>query len=106
MIAGRPRNLIGKATPVVMLAATRCVRGNRDISVERPVPIAGAMLDAVENGLQLSMMLGTPTDAIARAAFTVSNAKMVAIYVGVVLLTGAVLAQVQERQKRRLRQAS
>jgi hypothetical protein len=66
------------------------------------VPIAGALLDGVENALQLSMMLSNPTDRIAAIALSVSNAKWVAIYVGVGLWLGAVLARQQERLQRRL----
>jgi hypothetical protein len=39
---------------------------------------------------------------MARIAFAVSNAKMAAVYVGFALLAGAILARVQERQKRKL----
>jgi hypothetical protein len=46
-------------------------------------------------------MLSGPSDDIARIAFTVSNAKWMAIYVGLILLAGAVMARVAEwRQKR------
>jgi len=69
------------------------------------VPIAGAVLDAIENALQFGMMLSRPTDELARIAFTVSNAKWVAVYVGLALGVGALLARQQERQQRRLRQA-
>jgi hypothetical protein len=49
------------------------------------------------------MMLSGPSDGLARIAFTVSNAKWMAIYVGLGLLLGAVLAWQQERQQRRLK---
>jgi len=68
------------------------------------VPIAGAALDAVENALEYGMILSTPTDDLARIAFVVSNAKWVALYVGLGLWLGAVLARQQERQQRRIRQ--
>jgi hypothetical protein len=64
------------------------------------VPIAGAMLDAVENALQLSMMLSGPTDQLASIAFTVSSAKWMAVYVGLLLLAAALFGQVMERQKK------
>jgi hypothetical protein len=70
------------------------------------VPIAGALLDAVENALQLSMFLSVPTDRIAAIALSVSNAKWVAIYVGAVLWLGALLARQQERLQHRLRRAN
>ena len=64
------------------------------------VPIAGAILDAVENALQLSMMLTAPTDQLASTAFTVSHAKWMAVTVGLLLLAAALFAQVMERRKR------
>ena len=78
-------------------------RLNRIITMLAAVPVAGAMLDMFENALQLFMMLSGATDGLARIALTISNAKMMAIMLGVVMLLGAVLAQVQERQKKRLK---
>jgi hypothetical protein len=57
----------------------------RILTLLSAVPIAGAVLDAAENALQLSMMLSRPTDQMARIVLTVSNAKWMAIYVGVAL---------------------
>jgi len=67
------------------------------------VPIAGAVLDGIENALEFGMMLSRPTDELARIAFTVSNAKWMALYVGLGLWLGALMARQQERQQRRLR---
>ena len=78
-------------------------RLGRILTTLAAVPIAGAVLDAAENALQVFMMLNGATDGLARIAFTISNAKMMAIMVGPVLLLGAVLAQVAERQKKRLK---
>ncbi len=86
--------------------APRPGRLRRLLTLLAAVPIAGAALDAVENGLELSILLGAGNDDLARIAFTVSNAKWAAIYVGVVLLAGAVFAQVQERQQNRLKRLS
>jgi hypothetical protein len=85
--------------------APRPGRVRRILTLLAAVPIAGAALDALENGLELSMMLSGASDAVARIAFTVSNAKWTAVYVGFGLLLGAVLGQVQERQQRRLKRA-
>jgi hypothetical protein len=85
--------------------APRPSRLRRLLTLLAAVPIAGAVLDAFENSLELSLLLGGASDALARLAFTISNAKMVAVYVGLVLLAGAILAQVQERQKRRQAQS-
>ena len=45
------------------------------------------------------MMLSAPTDQLARIAFTISNAKWMAVYVGFLLLAAALFAQVLERRK-------
>ena len=78
-------------------------RFHRIITMLAAVPVAGAMLDMFENALQLFMMLSGATDGLARIALTVSSAKLIALMLGVVMLAGAVLAQVQERQKKRLK---
>ena len=66
----------------------------RILTLLAAVPIAGAVLDAIENMLELDQMLSGTSDDIARIAFTVSNAKWMAVYVGLILLVGAVMAQV------------
>ena len=80
--------------------APRPGRARRFLTLLAAVPIAGAILDAVENALQFSMMLWGPTDAVAGLASTVTHAKWAALIVGVVLLLGAVLGQAGERQKK------
>jgi hypothetical protein len=85
--------------------APRPGRLRRILTLLSAVPIAGAVLDALENALELSMMLNGPTDSLARIAFTISNAKWMAIYVGLALLLGAVMGRAQERAKRRLQQS-
>jgi hypothetical protein len=82
--------------------APRPGRLRRILTLLAAVPIAGAVLDGIENALQFGMMLTRPTDELARIAFTVSNAKWMAVYVGMALWLGALLARQQERQKRRL----
>ena len=81
--------------------APRPSRLRRLFTLLAAVPIAAAVLDAFENIVEMSLLLNGASDALARLAFTISNAKMMAVYVGLVLLAGAILAQVQERQKRR-----
>jgi hypothetical protein len=78
----------------------------RVLTLMSAVPIAGAVLDAAENALQLSQMLSGASDQVARIAFTISNAKWVAIYVGLVLLVGAVMAQVAEARQRRVKKSA
>ena len=86
--------------------APRPGRVRRILTLLAAVPIAGALLDAVENALQLGMLLWGATDKAAGIALYVSNAKWVAIYVGMALWLGAVLARRQERLQQRLRQAN
>jgi hypothetical protein len=85
--------------------APRPGRLRRILTLLAAVPIAGAVLDGIENALQFAMMLSRPTDELARIAFTISNAKWMALYVGLGLWLGAILARQQERQKRRLRES-
>jgi len=80
--------------------ALRGSRLARILTTLSAVPIAGAVLDAVENALQLSMMLSAPTEQLASIALMVSNAKWMAVYVGFLLLAGALFAQVMDRRKR------
>ena len=80
--------------------ALRGSRLARILTTLAAVPIAGGMLDAAENALQLSMMLSGPTDQLASIAFTVSSAKWMAVYVGLLLLAAALFGQVMERQKK------
>jgi hypothetical protein len=83
--------------------APRPGRVRRLLTLLAAVPIAGAGLDAVENALELSMMLSGPSDDIARISYTVSNAKWMAIYVGLALLLGALMGRAQERRQAQLR---
>lgn len=83
--------------------APRPTRIRRLLTLMAAVPIAGGVLDAVENGLHLAMLMGDASDSFAGIAFTLSSAKMSAAYVGLILLTGAVMGQVWERKQRRLK---
>ncbi|HET7086821.1 MAG TPA: hypothetical protein VFI23_18785 [Rhizomicrobium sp.] len=85
--------------------APRPGRLRRILTLLAAVPVAGAVLDGIENALELGMMLTRPTDELARIAFTFSNAKWMAVYVGVALWLGALLARQQERLQRRLKGA-
>jgi hypothetical protein len=62
-------------------------------------PVA-ALLDAAGNGLELTMFLTGPTDDLARIGFAVSNAKTVALTVGMVLLIAALVAKIGMRKAR------
>ena len=53
------------------------------------VPLAGAVADSLENALEFSMMIGGPSDNLARLAFTATNLKTVCFIVGLLLLVGA-----------------
>jgi hypothetical protein len=85
--------------------APRPGRLRRILTLLSAVPIAGAVLDAIENALELSMMLNGPTDSLAHIAFTISNAKWMAITVGLALLLGAVMGRAQERARQRIQQS-
>jgi hypothetical protein len=50
--------------------------------------------------LELDQMLSGTSDDIARIAFTVSNAKWMAVTVGLILLAGAVMARLAERRRK------
>src|SRR4051812_36388794 len=80
--------------------ALRGSRLYRLLTTLAAVPVAGALLDAVENVLELSMMLSAPTDQLALTAFAVSKAKWMAVTVGFLLLAGALFGRMMERQKR------
>jgi hypothetical protein len=82
--------------------APRPGRLRRILTLLAAVPIAGALLDALENALELSLLVGHPSDAAAVLSHAVSSAKWVAIYIGVLLLAAAVVARVAERQQKRL----
>jgi hypothetical protein len=60
----------------------------------------GALLDAAENALQLSMLLSGVQDDMVRIAAGVSSAKTVAVTIGMALLVGAVVAKVGMRKAR------
>ncbi|HEX4026407.1 MAG TPA: hypothetical protein VHX18_02215 [Rhizomicrobium sp.] len=72
----------------------------RILTLLAAVPIAGAVLDAIQNMLELDQMLSGTSDDIARIAFTVSNAKWMAVTVGLILLAGAVMARLAERRRK------
>ena len=86
--------------------APRPGRPRRILTLLAAVPIAGALLDAAENALELTMMLSGASDSQARMALMISNAKWVAIYIGLALLLGAVMAWQQDRQMQRLKRQS
>jgi hypothetical protein len=60
----------------------------------------------VENGLELAMLLGQPSDAGVSLVHAISSAKLAAAYVGLLLLAGAVVARVAERQQKRLKEGA
>jgi hypothetical protein len=76
-------------------------RLRRILTLLAAVPIAGALLDAGENALELWILLTGAGDPLPFIASTISSAKMVAVYVGLVLLAGAILARVQDYHRRK-----
>ena len=81
-------------------------RLRRILTLLAAVPLAGAVLDAIENALEFGLLSNDPSGALAQIAFEVSSAKWPALYVGVALWLGALFGRQLERQKRRLRAAN
>ena len=66
------------------------------------VPVIGAIADACENAIQLAMLFhGTATDGLVSLSAIASRIKIVALFVGLLLFLGAVMAKFQERKARR-----
>ena len=53
------------------------------------VPLAGALADSAENALEFSMMIGGPSDNLARLAYAATNVKTVCFIIGLLLLVAA-----------------
>jgi hypothetical protein len=67
------------------------------------VPVIGAIADACENALQLSMMFhGQASDGLVSLSAIASRVKTVALFIGLLLFLGAVMAKFQERRTRKL----
>lgn len=75
-------------------------RFRRYVLMAGMVAPVGALLDAIENALQLNMLLNGATDDLARIAYNVSSAKTVAVTIGVALLITAVVAKIGMRKAR------
>ena len=75
-------------------------RFRRYVLMAAMVAPVGALLDAAENALQLSMLLSGVQDDMVRIAAGVSSAKTVAVTIGMALLVGAVVAKVGMRKAR------
>jgi hypothetical protein len=76
-------------------------RLRRLILLAAMVPLVGALCDACENALQLTMLLGGVSDTLATLSSTASTAKLVALAVGVALLAGAFAARIKQRRAAR-----
>ena len=63
------------------------------------VPLVGAVCDAAENSLEMMILTGGPNDALARAAYTASNAKLLCFYVGLLLLAAALAGLLKRRTR-------
>jgi hypothetical protein len=78
----------------------------RILVLSAAIPIAAVLLDAVEDALEFSIMLLGLDDDWAARAHAVTDAKWVAIYISLLLWTGAFWAWVQEGEQRRQKQAN
>ncbi|MBU6297428.1 MAG: hypothetical protein KGJ79_08015 [Alphaproteobacteria bacterium] len=63
----------------------------RIVDMLAAAPIAAALFDACENGLQLTMMLRGPSDLLAMLAGEATMAKFIGVYVGLALALLAIL---------------
>ena len=75
----------------------------RLLAMAAMVPVVGAPLDALENALELYLVLIHADDRLAGIAYGISAAKMAAFAVGLALFAGAVFAQVLERKRKALK---
>lgn len=55
---------------------------HRLMTLAAAIPLAGAIFDCVENALEMSMVVGTPTDQIASISYGFTQAKMISFYIG------------------------
>ena len=62
------------------------------------VPLVGAVCDAAENALQLTMLLGGAGDMLATLSSSASRIKNLALLVGLALLLAAIFARVHQRR--------
>jgi hypothetical protein len=65
------------------------------------VPAIGAVADAAENALHMTMLLGGANDTLAALAASASRVKNVALVVGLALFLGAVMAWFNQRRAAR-----
>lgn len=75
----------------------------RIILMAAMAPLIGALADAAENALQLTMLLGGVSDLLVRLSAAASNVKNLALLIGLALLLGAIVARVQQRRVGRSR---
>jgi len=61
-------------------------------------PLVGAVGDAVGAVLQISMLVGGPDDTMATLAAAAGRVKEVALFIGLALFLGAVMARLQARR--------
>lgn len=74
----------------------------RTLTLLAMAPIAGALFDALENALQLAMLVHGPSDALAKLALQATAGKYAGAVVGLVLsLTAAAAAALQWRGKKK-----
>ena len=85
------------------LLAPRLEPFRRVLAVATLVPVLGAILDAIENTLELYLLnLARADDTLAQLAFRISNLKMACIYVGLALLLLALFSLRMKKEEKKL----
>jgi len=69
------------------------------------VPLIGAIADAIENGLELTMLTGGATNSLAQNALMVTQVKMVCFYVGLALLIAGFVGMMKLRRPKKAEKA-
>ncbi len=76
-------------------------RTRRIMAILAMAPIAAALCDACENGLEIAMLIGGPSDALAGLALEATTAKFTGISIGLMLSLAAVAGLLWAAVKRK-----
>ena len=76
-------------------------RARRIMAILAMAPIAASLCDACENALQMAMLLGGPSDALARLTLEATTAKFAGISIGLLLSLAALAALIGAAMSRK-----